>query len=130
MKAYADITLACEPLPPEYSKLANFGQLWRRIATPLSKNAYHARSIATSSIKRQNNSTPYFPHGPLQSGEWTSSALFPGKRPSEIFNNHHRLLHQMNTSQIVSHHHNSTSPAVCLERYHMPLWRAIYDHNR
>jgi len=45
MKAYTDITPVHEPWPPGYSKSTTYGQLWRQIATPLSKNAYHVRSM-------------------------------------------------------------------------------------
>jgi len=63
-------------------------------------------------------------------GNGHSWPLYPGKRPSEIFDSSHRLLHQMDRSQTISHHHSSTSPTVRLERYHMPLWRATHDYNQ
>jgi len=57
-------------------------------------------------------------------------ALHPRKRTSEIPHSRHRLLHQMDRSQTISHHHNPTGSAVRLERYYMPIWCATHHYNR
>jgi len=96
----------------------------------LSKDVYPARNMATSSIKNKNNFILYYPRGPSESGEWTFSALFPGKRPSKIPYSSRRLLHQVDKSQTLSHHYSPTGPTIRLEGYYMSIWRPTYNHHR
>ena len=58
--------------------------------------------------------------------------FLPGQRPSKIPDSSRRLLHQVDRSQITSHHYSPTSPTVRLEGYHMPVWphTIITDNGR
>ena len=67
-------------MTPESFALGTSGQPWRPTATILSKDAYPARNMATSSTKNRNNFILYYPRGPSQSGEWTFSALSPREK--------------------------------------------------
>jgi len=129
-KAYAAITPMHAPWLPESSVPATSGRPWRSIATLFSKNVYPARNMVTSSIQNKNNFILYYLRGPSQSGEWIFSTLFPKERPSKIPYSSHRLLHQVDKGQTISHHYSPTGATIHLERYYMSIWRPTYDQHR
>ena len=117
-------------MTPESFAPGTSGRPWTPTATILSKDAYPARNIATSSTKNRTASFYTIPVALHKVENGHSRPFLPGKRPSKIPDSSRRLLHQVDRSQTISHHYNPTSPTIRLEGYYMAVWRPTYNHHR
>ena len=63
-------------------------------------------------------------------GNGHSRPFFPRKRLSKITYSSHRLLHQVDRGQTISHHYHPIGPTIRLEGYYMPLWHPAHNHHR